>query len=234
MKHLLHSTLLPLLLCTITTLSLSADSAAHQELTNMYQSHCNQPCDINEHIPVLKKLASECSSVAEIGIRTVVSTWGVLLGLAESSSQSKSYLGIDLDCPPLEKLYLAKHLAKENGINFQFWQINDMAINIDDINPVDMLFIDSLHTYCHLTYELEKFSPKVRKYITLHDTSYPWGNIDDRTYSGDYSEYPQNIDRTKKGLWPAVEDFLKRHSEWILVERRLNNHGFTILARIRG
>ena len=100
-----------------------------------------------------------------------------------------------------------------------------------DIPPAEMLFIDSLHTYCHLTYELEKFSPKISKVIAMHDTSEPWGDADDSDYRGDYSEYPLYIDRSKKGLWSAVEDFLERHPEWILQERLFNNHGFTILRR---
>jgi len=51
---------------------------------------------------------------------------------------------------------LAKRLSLGNGIAFEFWQANDMDV---DIHSADMLFIDTLHTYCHLTYELEKFSP---------------------------------------------------------------------------
>jgi cephalosporin hydroxylase len=101
-----------------------------------------------------------------------------------------------------------------------------------EIPSTDLLFIDSLHTYCHLTYELEKFSPHVRKYIAMHDTSEPWGTVDDTEYGGDYSEYPAAFDREKRGLWAAVEDFLSRHPEWRLLERRLNNHGFTVLERV--
>jgi hypothetical protein len=100
-----------------------------------------------------------------------------------------------------------------------------------DIPPVDMLFIDSLHTYCHLTCELEKFSPKVGKYIAMHDTSAPWGMMDDDQYHGDYSEYEPSFDRTKRGLWPAVVDFLGRHPEWSLYQRNLYSHGFTVLGR---
>src|SRR5205085_65267 len=98
-----------------------------------------------------------CSSVIEIGTRSMVSTWGVLQGLSENSSNIRTYLGIDLHYPPMDTFNLAKRLAQENGISFQFWQINDMALKIEDVDLVDMLFIDSLHTYCHLTYELEKF-----------------------------------------------------------------------------
>lgn len=214
----------------ISFVSIHTGSQEKYHLQHMYQHHCSAISDINEHISVLKELAKECTSVVEIGIRSMVSTWGVLQGLAENNQSKKNYIGIDLNYPPMDTLNLAKHLAESNGIFFKFWQANDMKITLD---PTDMLFIDSLHTYCHLTYELEKFSPQVNKYIAMHDTSAPWGEIDDTEYKGDYSEYPAHFDRTKRGLWAAVEDFLSRHPEWSLHERRLNNHGFTILKRIK-
>ncbi len=206
----------------------AADSKTTKRLNEQYNLHCQQPSDINQHVPLLRELASECSSVIEIGVRSMVSSWGILKGLSESPSTTRSYLGIDLYYPPMKTLHLAKTLAEAHGISFQFWQANDMTIEIE---PADMLFIDSLHTYCHLTYELEKFSPQIRKYIAMHDTSAPWGSIDDSSYQGDYSEYPLIIDRSKKGLWPAVVDFLERHPEWVLHARYENNHGLTILKR---
>jgi hypothetical protein len=199
-------------------------------LESLYKESCETPSDIYEHMPLLLNLAKECSSVTEIGLRNMTSTWGLLKGLAENPNHFCSYLGIDIVSPKKGKIKLAKKLSKKNRISFQFLEENDMNL---DINNTDLLFIDSLHTYCHLTYELEKFSPKVRKYIALHDTSFPWGNINDYEYKGNYSEYPSNIDRNKKGLWPAVEDFLERHPEWVLQKRYLNCHGFTILKRIK-
>jgi hypothetical protein len=198
------------------------------ELRTRHEFHATYPSDINEHLPLLRELARQCSSVTEIGGRGMVSTWSILQGLSESLHPKRSYYGIGFECPSRENLVLAKALAEANGTSFQYINENDMKL---DIEPVDMLFIDSLHTYAHLTYELEKFSPKVNMYIALHDTSEPWGDRDDTEYHGDYSEYPKEIDRTKKGLWPAVMDFLHSHPEWQLQERRLNNHGFTVLRR---
>ena len=195
-------------------------------IKSKYELLCKTPSDINEHLPVLYNLAKTCSSVVEIGLRTMVSSWALLHGLAESSLPTRSYLGIDIASPPLESLALAKRLAGAKGISFEFIQADDRQV---EIGPTEMLFIDSLHTYCHLTTELEKFSPHVSKYIALHDTSDPWGNQDE----GGYSECPPGYDRAKRGLWPAVEDFLQRHPEWTLHERRFNNHGLTILKRSR-
>jgi hypothetical protein len=210
-------------LCYATT-----DRQKAKQLQSTYEVYCKMPSDINEHLPDLRQLASECSSAAEIGVRSMVSTWGILQGLAEAASPQTTYIGIDLDLPPLNILKRAKKLAESRGITFHFWQGNDMLLNIP---PVDLLFIDSLHTYCHLTYELEKFSSQVNKYIAMHDTSAPWGEIDDNAYNGNYSEYDPWIDRSKRGLWPAVVDFLERHPEWSLYKRKTNNHGFTILKR---
>lgn len=159
----------------------------------------------------------------------MVATWGFLQGLSESEFQTRSYIGIDLHYPASDTLALAKKLAKKNHIIFDFWKANDMYI---EMLSTDLLFIDSMHTYAHLTFELEKFCGSVVKYIALHDTSKPWEDTDDREYTGDYSEYPEWIDRTKRGLWPAVEDFLIRHPEWTLKERKFNNHGLTILERL--
>lgn len=201
---------------------------AKQVLLELYEYQAANPSDINEHLAKLRKLAGDSSSVVEIGTRNMISTWGIIQGLSENSFSTKSYLGIDLQEPPLEILFLIKGLANENAITFGFQQANDMHI---DIPNTDMLFIDSLHTYAHLTYELNRFASKVNKYIAMHDTSSPWGEEDDIEYDGDYSEYPEGIDRTKRGLWSAVEDFLVGHSDWILLERYFNNHGFTVLQR---
>lgn len=197
-------------------------------LKEMYAYSAKQPSSTSEHLPILRELAMECSSVVEIGLRAMVSTWGILMGLSEHPFSPRTYLGIDIASPPPDLLELAEYLAATHDITFTFWKKNDRDV---DIPPAEMLFIDSLHTYCHLTYELETFAPKITKYIAMHDTSEPWGKCDDELYHGDYSEYPGSIDRNKRGLWPAVEDFLARHPEWTLFERRYNNHGFTVLRR---
>jgi hypothetical protein len=218
-----------LISCTVFSHQVRGENAAQQELSMHYEFYAATPSDIYEHLPTLKQLTSECSSVVEIGLRSMVSTWGVLLGLSESSAHTKSYLGIDLFSPPSNTLNLAKELAENNHINFSFLEENSMHA---EIPQSDFLFIDSLHTYAHLTYELERYSGKINKYIAMHDTSAPWGDTDDTEYRGNYLEYPKSIDKTKRGLWPAVVDFLARHPEWQLEKRYLNNHGFTVLKRV--
>lgn len=209
---------------------LFALSALHaSKMEEGYQFYSEKTSDINEHLPVLRQVASECASVVEIGLREMVSSWGLISGLIDSPYPEKRYLGIDIAGPDYPSLQRMQKAVSKEKIAFEVWTANDMHI---DIPEVDLLFIDTLHTYCHLTYELEKFSSKAQKYIVMHDTSEPWGDQNEDIYKGDYSEYPDWIDRTKQGLWPAVVDFLERHPEWTLQERRLNNHGLTILKRL--
>jgi hypothetical protein len=206
------------------------DHASFLDLDQRYNAAYQTPSDMYEHVPTLRRIARDCSSVVEIGLRTMVSSWGILKGLSESSSVSKSYLGVDINTPPDGCLIPAKTLAQAHGITFTFWKKNDLDITIPD---ADFLFIDSNHIYAHLMYELETFSPHIAKYIAMHDTDRASnGEVDDPGYLGDYSEYPPFIDRTKSGLWPAVVDFLAHHPEWTLLERHHNCYGLTILKRI--
>ena len=41
-----------------------------------------------------------------------------------------------------------------------------------------------------------------------------------------------SVQEIEKGLWPAVEEFLKSSSEWILEKRYTNCNGLTILRKV--
>ncbi|MBS0648191.1 MAG: hypothetical protein JSS10_03080 [Verrucomicrobia bacterium] len=225
---LLYFSLTPLCNAEITASNNQSQNQAFLELQQQFNLHHERPSDINEHLPTLRRLAKECSSVVELGVRNIVSTWGLLIGLAENQYPNRTYIGVDLGLPTPEIFSLVKRLATTNRISYQHIQANDMYI---DIKETDLLFIDTLHIYAHLTYELEKFSPKIRKYIAIHDTSDTFEYRDCTSYQGDYSEYPFYLNREKAGLWTAVVDFLARHPEWTLYERHTNNNGLTVLKR---
>ena len=188
----------------------------------------------SEHLPVLRAFAAECASVTEIGLAKMDSSWGLLQGLSESSSPERTYLGIDCVSPPIGILNQAKILAEQAKISFTFLNANDLYI--ERLDPIDLLFIDGLHNYCHLLYELERFSSQVGKYIVMHDTDEPWGNRDERASTEDYAKYFPEIpvgviDWSKKGLKAAIVAFLKRHREWEFYEHRPNSNGLTTLRR---
>jgi cephalosporin hydroxylase len=199
-----------------------------------FEQACTQPSDIYEHVPVLRALSTHCDSVIELGVRTMVSTWGVLKGLSENNTvqQQKRYIGVDLCKPPADKMELAEQICRDHQIEFTFLVQNDLEVDIALLQKVDLLFIDALHQYKHVTAELEKYHVLCNKYIAFHDTSSPWGESDEPSYGENGSVYPEWIDSTKQGVWEAVIDFMGCHPEWSLQERRLNNHGFTILEKV--
>lgn len=201
----------------------------NNDLEILYKSACDTRSDINEHVPIHYELAKECNSVIEIGVRDMVSTWGLLKGLSENVGSK--YVGIDLFRPPEHNMINAEKVCKTHGIDFNFIVQDDLKVDTDKIGMVDMIFLDALHQYGQVTQELEKYSPLARKYFTFHDTSDPWGNADEPLYGVEPFVLPDWVDKTKRGVWPAVQDFLIRHPEWSLKERKFNNHGFTILER---
>ena len=85
-----------------------------------------------------------------------------------------------------------------------------------------MLFIDTLHVYEQLQQELALHADKVRHFLVLHDT----------TTFAEYGEpLPGFPFGTKRGIWPAIEEFLFESPKWTLASRVHVNNGLTILVR---
>ncbi|AGE54963.1 hypothetical protein PBCVMA1D_554R [Paramecium bursaria Chlorella virus MA1D] len=188
--------------------------------------------DINEHIPTLRSLASECTSVLALGVRTGVSNWAFITGLLDNVKENVRSRVAFVDVEPFnidEELHLT-----ENRIEILAAQCNDLELDLGDIT-FDLTFIDTWHVYGQLRRELDKFAPLTTKYLVMHDT----------TVDGVYGESVRcgwdinkqavetgiSAAEIARGLWPAVEEFLEAHPEWKLKKRYVNNNGLTILER---
>lgn len=203
-------------------------------LQTMFEAALSQNSDVRDHVADHARLAEECEVVLELGVRDMVSTWGMLRGLSRNGMPVKKYIGVDLLHPPGPTFKRFQIACKEAGIDCVFLAQNDMTLAGSPVlqGGVDLMFVDALHTYSHVLYELTTFHRGVRRYIALHDTSPPWGYVDE-PYSGDYSEYPAWFDRSKRGVFTAVEDFLAMHrSEWAIRLRKENSYGYTLLERV--
>jgi hypothetical protein len=175
-------------------------------LKNKYEDLCNTPSDINEHLPTLKKYAEQCEHITEMGVRGIVSTYALLMGLP------KKLISYDINMCNWEPV---KELVKEQT-EFQFKIGNTLEIEIEE---TDLLFIDTLHNYKQLSKELLLHGNKVKKYIIFHDTtSY---EINGESYEG----------KKEQGIWQAVLDFLNHNPEWTLLQRFTNNNGLTIIKK---
>jgi len=191
-------------------------------ITAHYDRLVKTPSDINEHLPTLKKYGSECKHITEMGVRSVVSTWAFL------EAKPNRLVSIDINPCPISE---AAQLAKAEGIDFEFIQADTSNPNLD-IEPTDLLFIDTWHVYDQLKVEFKLHSSKAKKYIILHDTT-TFGEVGESTWSNLVIDVASGkmIPARYKGLWYAVEEFVKSNIEWTIKERYTNNNGLTILER---
>ena len=187
-------------------------------LEQIYNEKCSTPSDINEHLPTLRAYSEMCEHVTEFGVREPVSTYGLMFG--------KPKIMVSYDITPVEKFGVSrdylKSIAYENGVNYSFIEGDTLSIDID---PTDLLFIDTWHEYNQLKKELEIHHTKVKKYIIFHDTT-TYGEIgENNTYLG------QSVDNPV-GIWKAIVHFLEENKEWTLDSKFENNNGLAILKKI--
>jgi hypothetical protein len=190
-------------------------------LEEKYKHLVKTESDINEHLPTLKKYAEECEHVTEMGVRWIVSTYAFLV------AKPKKMFSIDIQHPlnwgaSIEQV---EEYAKEIGCQYKFWQTNNLEIEIEE---TDLLFIDTWHSYKQLKAELDLHASKVKKYIILHDTVL----FGDKDELNSYNEFGWYNELDKKGLTPAINEFLEEHKEWNTHKVYTNNNGLTILKRI--
>jgi len=191
------------------------------ELYHRYYKACYKPSDMHEHMPNLKMYADECEHVTEMGVRGIVSTYAFLI------SKCKTLVSIDIVNPSVHgsNIQDVYTLAKLHKKNFTFIEGDTLKIEIE---PTDLLFIDTLHSYDQLKGELALHAKKAKKYIIMHDT----------VTFGEYGhtlEDPANRYGNVKGLNPAIQEFLEAHrTEWAYDRIYYNCNGLTILKRIGG
>jgi len=156
--------------------------------------------DIYQHVPRLRALAEQCQHVTELGVRTGQSTRAFL----PTNVVLRSY-DIIL-AAEVEHLF---GIARSAGKDMSYQYGNSMEM---DLEPTDLLFIDTEHLYTQLTVELARHHSKARKYIVFHDTHMPC--------------MPETI--------PAIFEFLAAHPEWRVKAHYTDSHGLTVLERIAG
>ncbi len=196
----------------------------------IYKQKCAAPGDIFEHLPTLRDYAAKCGTVAELGVRTPVSTWAFMRGLCDSPSPVKKLFCVDII--PVD-MTLEQKLSNQVGIDLEFIQDNSATVNLGA--NVDLLFIDTWHVYGHLKRELEHHHTNVSKYIIMHDTTIDAVNGESLRCGLDVKEQAKSsgypLDEICKGLGYAIQEFLEAHPEWKTEKVFSNCNGLTILSR---
>lgn len=179
-----------------------------------YNIKCNDLTDINEHLPVLLEYAKQVETIAEFGTRFAVSCYSFAM------ARPKKLICVDL-IKRDEAIEFCDLCRKEN-INVRFDVADTTKYNLEQ---VDLLFIDTLHTYSQLKKELALHNNKVNRYIILHDTV-------NYAFSDDIIVPKEISDKEPtQGLIPAIMEFLQDHREWKHLKTYPNNNGLTVLER---
>ena len=174
-------------------------------LVQQFEKLCNTPSDIYEHLNTLRTYAQGVKHVTEFGMRLGVSTVALMV------ARPNVLITYDIDKKEQEVAYLEEQ-SKIYGVDFRF-KLEDTRTAV--IEPTDILFIDTLHTYDQIKEELRN-SEFVSKYIIFHDT----------VSFGYKGEMPDT-----NGIMPAILEFLGENKEWCIEKHYTNCNGLLILVR---
>jgi hypothetical protein len=184
------------------------DGPTPDTLGRLYDRARATPSDVREHLETLHRLAGACRHVTEFGTRTGVSTTALLAARPETL--------VCYDLVRHKEVTVLEAVAKEPGrrTDFRFRQEDVLAAEIE---PTEMLFIDTLHTEGQMARELARHAGRVSRHLVFHDTE---------TF-GRAGELPGTA-----GIGPAIAAHVGRHPEWRLTLHRPNNNGLTVYTRL--
>lgn len=168
-------------------------------LDDLYAASAAMPNDVNEHCAKLRELASKVPHVTDFGSRGATT---VAL-LAGRPKRMVSHTTNAVQFAP-----------KANGTEFETRETDSLTA---DIEPTDLLFLDTRHTAARTYAELLRHSPKVKRWIALHGTE----------------TFGLKGDDGGPGMLTAVSQFVRTNLEWTPVYRAENNNGMLVLSRDR-
>lgn len=200
---------------------------------------------VKEHLDTVREYARKSESILELGISayTLGMLWTCVLGMAETSRKTTPvYKGL-FSIGQEKDFEAAETQGKDAGVDVDIIGDNpkiEIETSLESLGGnFDTLVINSWFTYCHVKYNLDKFSQITNKYIIICGTTM-FKKQDHMLYAGkenknfkkgDFSEFPPEYDRSKKGLGLAISEFLEAHPEWSVIESSDVKYGITILGK---
>ena len=198
-------------------------------LESKYAQKCREYSDIFEHLPTLRDYASRGNTVTECGVRSVVSSYAFACALKGKPGSRLTMIDPELS----DNVDAFRKECEAEGMDTTFYEMSDLECPLVE---TDLLFIDTWHIYGQLKRELARWHSYARNYIILHDTTVDeWQGETIRNGWDAESQSRQfgfPVSEILRGLWPAVEEFLQEHPEWVMEARYTNNNGLTILRRV--
>ena len=161
--------------------------------------------DIAGHLNALLLYGSSVSTIVELGAGSGASTSAFVL--------AKPYRFRTYDVSEHPRVRKIIEDAKLAGVDAEYIIQDSLEVEIEGL--VDLLFIDTWHTFKQLDAELQRHGDSVDKYIIMHDTT----------------AFGVDGEKGGEGLIRAIGKFLKVNSHWIIHEHTPRCNGLTILRR---
>ena len=189
-------------------------------LEAFYRDELNHPeRAMTAHLPTLRRFASQCSIVAEFGVKKGASSSALLLGAQEVWSWD------------IVETKSARNLARIAGSRWHY----QIQSSLDAVLPshCSMLFIDSLHTFAQCDSELERHADQVSELLVFHDVT-TFGEVGALGETGRQSwayEPGTTVPEAHWGIRPAIDRLMIRDRSWRILRRDVHGHGLLVLGR---
>ncbi len=174
------------------------------------------PRDLEQHLPKLRELASKCEHVTEISKRRESTVAFVAAGVTTINSFNQEP---DLLHRTLHEV-VARNTRDRSGKLGPGTHMIKTAFFSDSlqlqIEPTDLLYIDSIHHAERLRAELNKYAALVRRFIILRGT----GAFGINSEGG-----------VGNGLFEAIKWYVMDHPEWFICYHTQVEYGLTVLSK---
>jgi hypothetical protein len=172
-------------------------SSGYDQMPHIVQRAEN---DIKHHLWSLYWIARmvKAKQIVELGIRRGDSTRALLAACMDLDARLYS-VDIEGDKQNVKDLTISYGIRL--NFNYWAWDRRDSVVAGEQwsYGTIDLLFIDTTHSFENTSRELYTWNDKVTGAIILHDTGNP--------------------DKGRDGTEPAIRHFIKDHSNW-----RFENH----------
>ncbi|AYV85932.1 MAG: hypothetical protein Solivirus2_3 [Solivirus sp.] len=202
-------------------------------MERIFQSHANNCAtgsDINEHLALISELAGECTSALEISTQGSSSLYALAAGIGKKEGGHLYYI----NSARIEQGEFCQNCAIA-GIHLTFFNESSINFEVKKIGSIDLLFIDSIHSYFHILKELRVLAPITRKYIVMHDTTIDAHLSELKRMGMNVKEYCDKYGckrwEAERGVEGAITLFLQENSDWMIKTKRENNNGLTVLCK---
>jgi hypothetical protein len=185
----------------------------------------------NKCLSVITKYGEKCSSILDCGTGNEMhTTYCSLIGIIKNKAEDRAIIMNDIIMVDSEEL---SKFAKQYNIKLHF--IHSKTKDLRMSHNIDMVIIDTIHTFGTLRKDLEKLSKFTNNYIIIPDTvldekegQLVRTNMDPGEVTN-MVEVP--INELKVGVKPAITEFIERNGNWRIKEEITEGRGIVVLER---